>query len=244
MSGFLMFLAVALSLASFVFFISLVIKAFRAGTGWGLAVLFLPFAVVVFAIKYWDEARKPFLLHVGSTVASWVMFFLAGMMAFSAAASEFEAAMNDPEFQAEMARMQAEAEGNWDGNDDWKGDEPSSTDTPSPTVTPSNGFDATSTPSLDVPSSVPSLDLPTLDSGSTEGAPLPAVRPKAVNASRADRYVGSRVRIVGRNGMETVATLVGTKNNRLQLERDMSGGIATFSVRRSEIEALYVLPPR
>lgn len=42
-------------------FIMLTFAAFRSRVGWGLAVLFIPFAQVFFPIYYWDQARKPFM---------------------------------------------------------------------------------------------------------------------------------------------------------------------------------------
>ena len=58
----------------------LLVLSFRTSVLWGLAVLLLPFAVVVFAIKYWDECKKPFLAYIGGTVATVVLlnFFIRG----------------------------------------------------------------------------------------------------------------------------------------------------------------------
>lgn len=40
------------------------IAAFRTGPGWGLSVLFLPFANVVYLFRHWDEARRGFQIQV------------------------------------------------------------------------------------------------------------------------------------------------------------------------------------
>ena len=42
----------------------LLVKAFQTSVGWGLAVFFLPFANIVFAVKHWEVAKKPFLLSL------------------------------------------------------------------------------------------------------------------------------------------------------------------------------------
>jgi len=42
-------------------FILLTFAAFRSRISWGLAVLFIPFALVFYPIYYWDQARKPFM---------------------------------------------------------------------------------------------------------------------------------------------------------------------------------------
>lgn len=48
-------------LAMFVFSVQILILAFKTSVGWGLASLFIPFAVLVFVIKHWEEAKTPFL---------------------------------------------------------------------------------------------------------------------------------------------------------------------------------------
>jgi len=45
------------SLAAFVW---LLVIAFRESTAWGLASLFIPFAALVFVLKFWDQAKLPF----------------------------------------------------------------------------------------------------------------------------------------------------------------------------------------
>ncbi len=40
------------------------IAAFREGIGWGLAVMFLPFAAMVFLIVHWYEAKKAFVVQL------------------------------------------------------------------------------------------------------------------------------------------------------------------------------------
>ena len=40
----------------------LIVRAFRTKIWWGLAVLFLPGAVLVYLVKHWDRARRPFVV--------------------------------------------------------------------------------------------------------------------------------------------------------------------------------------
>lgn len=56
------------SLASLGGSIWLLVRAFQTSLGWGLAVFFLPFANIVFLIKHWVFAKKPFLLSVAGVV--------------------------------------------------------------------------------------------------------------------------------------------------------------------------------
>ncbi|PKL75941.1 MAG: hypothetical protein CVV27_12795 [Candidatus Melainabacteria bacterium HGW-Melainabacteria-1] len=44
-----------------IFGVILLIQAFKVHVLWGLAYLFVPFAALVYVVKYWEDARKPFL---------------------------------------------------------------------------------------------------------------------------------------------------------------------------------------
>ena len=58
-----------------IFGIQLLILAFRESTLWFLAYFFIPFAPVVFIVKYWDQAKKPFLRSLLA-----IPFYIAGFM--------------------------------------------------------------------------------------------------------------------------------------------------------------------
>ncbi len=53
------------------------VLAFQRHIGWGLAVLFVPFAQLIFVIKAWEEAKRPFLWSLVS-----ILFVGAGMSTF------------------------------------------------------------------------------------------------------------------------------------------------------------------
>jgi hypothetical protein len=55
----------------------LLVQAFQIGLGWGLACLLLPVAQIVFVIKHWSEAGKPFLVSLGGAAVAVVGFFIA-----------------------------------------------------------------------------------------------------------------------------------------------------------------------
>ena len=46
---------------NFVCGIIILIKAFKVSAGWGLAVMFLPFAGLLFVINHWNDTKMPFL---------------------------------------------------------------------------------------------------------------------------------------------------------------------------------------
>jgi hypothetical protein len=60
-----MYLGMALAglagIGMLVFMIQILILAFKTSIGWGLGSLLIPFVILVFTIKYWDQAKTPFL---------------------------------------------------------------------------------------------------------------------------------------------------------------------------------------
>ena len=55
----------------------LIIIAFQRTVLWGLAVLLVPFAALVFVIMYWHEAKKPFLISLAASIVMWISVFMA-----------------------------------------------------------------------------------------------------------------------------------------------------------------------
>lgn len=56
------------------------IVAFRVSLGWGLIVMFVPCGALVFVLKHWELAKKPFLAQLGLAFVFVVTMFLAGAM--------------------------------------------------------------------------------------------------------------------------------------------------------------------
>lgn len=56
----------------------LVIQAFKQSPLWGLAVLLIPFAGIVFAVRFWEEARNGFLVFVVGLLITGVAFYGGG----------------------------------------------------------------------------------------------------------------------------------------------------------------------
>ena len=74
-------------IVSFVFAVIILIKAFQTSLLWGLASLFIPFVILVFVIKNWDDTfviknwddtKKPFLYAVGGWVLTIVGVAIGG----------------------------------------------------------------------------------------------------------------------------------------------------------------------
>lgn len=60
-----MFLFVAGFVVSLVCGIIIIVKAFQVSVGWGLAVIFIPFASLFFVFNHWADTKKVFLVSVG-----------------------------------------------------------------------------------------------------------------------------------------------------------------------------------
>lgn len=81
MAGFLMVLGLIVAIVGGVMF---TVAAFRRSVGWGLAVIFVPFASFVFLVKWWDETKRSF----GIQIAGTVLIILAVLIAPASSDSE------------------------------------------------------------------------------------------------------------------------------------------------------------
>jgi len=66
--GILMGLLMGCSLAGFIGGVQLIIVAFKQSVGWGLIVLLVPCGALVYVIKFWQDARGPFLTSLFANV--------------------------------------------------------------------------------------------------------------------------------------------------------------------------------
>ena len=72
------------SLATFVFWVQLVILAFKTSTLWGVLSLIIPGAQLVYVIKYWSEgAKTPFLRQLACVPVLAIGFALVTYSAIS-----------------------------------------------------------------------------------------------------------------------------------------------------------------
>ena len=68
--------------------IVVLVQAFKTSVGWGLAVMFLPFAALFFVLNHWEETKKPFLGGLGGTALMVLGIFATGATAPSDNAGE------------------------------------------------------------------------------------------------------------------------------------------------------------
>ena len=85
-----------LCIVSFVGFVWLVCIAFRTSTPWGVGVLLLsPISALIFAIKHWQESKKPFLIYAGSFMAACVLLVGMGGFAMMSMANAVQVAIEE-----------------------------------------------------------------------------------------------------------------------------------------------------
>jgi hypothetical protein len=75
-------------IGSIIFFIQILIHAFKRSVGWGIASLLIPIVSLVWAAKHWDELKKPTLMMIGFTVLAMLGSALSFAGMFSSAMSE------------------------------------------------------------------------------------------------------------------------------------------------------------
>lgn len=63
-------------IAAFVFSILILIRAFKESVGWGLVSLLVPFGILVFVIKFWDDCKGNFLKLLACTGVAIIGVFI------------------------------------------------------------------------------------------------------------------------------------------------------------------------
>jgi len=222
----LLALAALAGLVAFASFVWLLVVAFKTHVGWGLAVLFLPLAPIVFAIKHWQASKKPFLLNLGSSVASLTLFFAAGGVAVMTAAgmAAESAAMGEPSSDM-LATPDPE-----EIADDVAEADPGNVEEPAPAPAPSKAVGLEpSSPSMEAIEAT--LAVPT--------APRPRRIHGEIAVDQIDQsHVGNPLRVASRSGLNTLAVLTAVSPSELTFEREVGGGTIEFVLRRDEIESV------
>ena len=235
--SFMMILGALLLAAGSIAFIWLAVVAFRQGVGWGLAVLFLPLANVIFAIKHWHEAKRPFLANLALSFLGVGCMVGAGVMAASNAQAMLEQQMmNDPEFAKAMQDLQKlgeDMEAQARANQQAPSQEAVGEESPLPASTPPP-------PSATAALRVIEDDIQADDEDTDDWLQASAVG-KQIQTAMAGKYVGSKMRIVSQHDTEMTATLTAVRGNRLVFERELAGGTAQIELNRSDVKTLELM---
>jgi hypothetical protein len=235
---FLLLLAGLACLVATASFIWLAIVAFQKHILWGLAVLFLPFAPIVFAIMNWHESRKPFLINVGSTVLTIVLVFGAGGAAFmmgapmaseamAVAGAELEAGPNPADVLAEATPPAApESAPVALGHESGTRGQSSSGDRALPSITLEP-----SAVRLDPTQAGMATQMRTTRRSPGDEIPLDEID---------ETLVGAVLRVVSKDGLDSNARLTAVAPSVLSFERDVGIGTVTFDLNHREIDAVYL----
>ncbi len=229
-AGVLVLLGVLAAIVSTVFSIWLVVIAFRKHVLWGLASLFLPFAAIVFAIKYWQESRKPFLYGVGSGIAATFLFVAAAVVGAGAASKHLAQGITQ-ELAQETAKMQTVAE------------TASRTQTVEPSV-PEHDRAPELAP-VPVPASLPADTLQTAGNVVVDGFSYDPLRVTndgyvSVSLREAPSAIGRIAKVVSRDGQTHRGRLVRADGSGVELERALGGGTVSYRVAAAKIDSISV----
>lgn len=218
-----------LGLAATAGWVWMVAVGFRRGPLWGIALLLLaPFSIVVYAVKYWDEARKPFLLYAGTSFASLAVALLAIPLMVGQAASQISA-----DFESAMERQGEPIADTLEPDLDFGAAEPT---TAPPDDTTGASVAETLAAVLLEDTAVPT---PVNDGYDYLSEPAPSGF-RSIRINDASRFLGDYVRFVDRDGGEHNGRLKSIDGELVVFERHLAAGTFTFEYRRSEISNLYV----
>jgi len=245
---FLAMLLPLLGLVCFAAYVWLVVVAFKHSTLWGvLVLLFSPITAIVFAVKFWPEPKKPFLLYVGSFSAycaillMFVVFLGGPMVKMAAEMSEGEITderaaqlMGEHIDRMESSGLMSAA----DKRDLQEVREQLREQSPQP-----EQQNEPATLTAAVPLSVREISKP-IDRDLPKTQPT-APKPTATITSRdvvpvhqIGQHVGKRLRIVMRDGNELVVRLVANHGDELEFERRLSSGTMTVYVDPADIRSV------
>jgi hypothetical protein len=191
--------------------IKILIEAFREGVLWGLACIFVPFAILVFAILNWSEVKQDFFKYVGG----FAMIMFTGVAA----------AIVIPMTLAQTRGMNQEAyvspeysEGS--GDDIFA----------QPTMT--------ATPFQPTPVILNRSPIPTRTPLLPTSTPSPTATP--IQADRAENHIGETLEFYMDDGQVFRAVLLGVEPDALRVQRRMGGGNMEYKIQKSRLKGFNV----
>ncbi len=237
-------------LVGFAGWIWLVVRGFGKSIGWGLAMLFFsPIAAIVAAVRDWPEWKRPFLLYYGS-VGAQILVIVVSLVAVPLA-SPFGRLRGDPSAQMEPSvhKVAASDDIAQEPGEDAATARAPMEDLPDPDGDagtpikpephyPRGGTDPTGRPtSASITEHVADPVLPGRIDEDNISVPDGY---EEVAVSAAATRVGSRIRIVARDGRIHKGTLADVADGMLHVNFDVTGGSVAMDFAAGEIRSLQV----
>lgn len=204
----------------------LLVLAFKRSIVWGLVVLFVPFASLVFVVKYWNETKTAFLVSLGGYVVYAGMFY--GMV--KPRIENSLVAMQRAQATHERSRHENDATA-----DDLDAIRSNAPDTGMPDNAGGAGTD-TAAPAATAKPKAPDTPakVAVVNTGSSD-------KPLVIHVRDARNYIGQPMRVTGTNHVVREGTLRDVKGDALLFERRLQGGSMTFRMRSRDIARLESL---
>jgi len=224
---FLGMLMPVLAFVAFAAYVWLLVVAFKESALWGvLVLLFSPITAIIFAVKYWNEAKKPFLVYVGSGAASLAIVFM--MFAVVGGQMMQMAAEVQEEVSDELARAQQASE---------PVQEPATT-TPPIEAEVHQPDDAGDTPGVVTTDAVATLRQEPTAESTTANTTRVSRRGARIALANIESHKGEKMRIVTSDGNDFVARYLGRQDGQLEFEKTMRAGTFAVFLSNHEIESL------
>jgi hypothetical protein len=241
-----------LGIIGFAAWIWLVVVAFKRSPLWGVLVLLLsPVSAIVYAVKFWGEAKRPFLAYAGSATGFCLVL---GLLAAFAAGAVMDAAAEAVEEGMEPIRLGTTAGGTADGdaadataeggealaasqerNEDPL-DRPASRAvderapaTPAGDAAPPRGTAPT-------PASTPA---PIPDPNASDGAAARYAARDLVALRDLDGHVGQTLRVVTSDGMDFEGVYMGRDGQRFEFGKKLAAGTLAVYVTGADVRSLH-----
>ncbi|HKK04392.1 MAG TPA: hypothetical protein VKA50_00915 [Gammaproteobacteria bacterium] len=208
----------------------LLVLAFKRSIVWGLVVLFVPFASLVFVVKYWNETKTAFLVSLGGYVVYAGMFY--GMI--KPRIENSLVAMQRAQAMHERSRHENDATA--DDLDAIRSNAPKNA---GPENTAAAAAGAASPAAI---SKAPSKSRTTDKAPEVASAnAASSVKPSVIRVRNAKNYIGQPMRVTGTNHVVREGTLRDVEGDALLFERRLQGGSMTFRMRSTDIARLESL---
>jgi hypothetical protein len=240
-------------LVGFAAFVWLTVVAFKRSPLWGVLVLLLsPIAAVVFAVKHWQESKKPFLIYAGSAALCFVfvvaMIAMGGfaMMAMAKAAQEQqfgEQPMNEMPGDA-VVTIEGSGMPEPGAPDHFQErfeevQEPADAGAPRASIEVLPGSAGSDPDEEDLAGAIQALRV------HAEPAPKAtyAAPGGVIPLHRAGDFVGQFMRVKLNDGSEYRGMLASLGANQLELNRNLPSGVLTIHVDRKQVQVLQLTKP-